>query len=369
MSSARLDKKIFSDAEAGDPYARLGLAYMYHFGKSVDQDPESAMKWYIRSSESGCSRAKWELAKIFRDGSIVENDDDLFLYYAKAAAEAGVPEAKMEIGIHCLLGGLIPKDERLAFEWMYSAAEQGLPMAQFMTGYMFGKGVGIVPNIVEQEMWYSKVGISGDADLYYWIGKNFEYGLFNIDIDPFEAGRWYKFGADMGHEKCLICWRAVLEALSGKPKDTLEEREAKLGETDVEKEKAMRDEALALADQFLEIGDDKNAFLNYQNAADLGNPTAMFTLALMYHGGVFVKRSDRMAVELLSQASLAGSEDAQFVMGGMYEEGRGVKKDLGEAVKYYTMAAANGYLAAYYSLGRYMNHPETHVRNSAVIKR
>ena len=360
---------MLHDAENGNPYAGLGLAYMYHLGKNVDPDPELAMTWYIRSSGMGCSRAKWELAKIFRDGTLVERDDHMFLTYLQKAADAGVPEAKMEIGIHNLMGDIVPHNEKMAFEWMQSAAGQGLPMAQFMTGYMFGKGMGIDPDIVEQEMWYSKLGVSGNADLFYWIGRNFEYGLFNVEVDLFEAGRWYKFGADMGHEKCALCWNAVLRALDGKEEDTLQDREFELSQTAVEIEKATRDQALALADHYLEIGDDKNAFLSYQNAAELGNPTAMFTLALMYHSGVYVKRSDRLAMELLSKASVAGSEDAQFTMGTLYEEGRGVKKDEEEAIKYFTMAAANGYLTAFYHLKKYMNHPEIHVRNSAVVRR
>jgi TPR repeat protein len=57
------------------------------------------------------------------------------------------------------------------------------------------------------------------------------------------------------------------------------------------------------------------------------------------------------------------------MLGTLYEEGRGVKKNVDEAIKYYTMAAAGGYLTAYYNLSLHMDHPEIHVRNSAVIVR
>ncbi|MDR3075338.1 MAG: sel1 repeat family protein [Candidatus Methanoplasma sp.] len=363
------DRKIFHDAEAGNPYARLGLAYMYHHGKNIDPDPELAMKWYIRSSEVGCSRAKWELAKIFRDGTIVKRDHEMFIIYLKAAAEAGVPEAKVELSFVNLDGMHMDADEDLAFEWMHSAAEQGNPMAMFMTGYMSGRGIGTVRDISEQEQWYARTGLRGDGELFYWIGRNFEYGLFNIEINLFEAGRWYKMGADMGHGKCMICWGSVLSALDGEKHDSLEERESILADTEVEREKIAREQALASADRFLEAGDEENAFRNYEISADLGNPVAMFALAMMYHAGVFVKRNDNAALELMAKASVAGSEDAQFTMGTLYEEGRGVKKDLEEAIHHYTRAAANGYLTAYYRLGLYMDHPEIHVRNSAVVVR
>ncbi|MDR1404679.1 MAG: SEL1-like repeat protein [Candidatus Methanoplasma sp.] len=369
MKSTMAEKKMFQDAEAGNPYARLGLAYMYHHGKNIDSDPELAMRWYIRSSEAGCSRAKWELAKIFRDGTIVKRDGKMFVLYLKAAADAGVPEAKVELGFANLTGTYIERNEELAFAWIHSAAEQGNPIAMFMTGYMYGRGIGKPYDMSEQEQWYAKTGLRGDGELFYWIGRNFEYGLFNIEINFFEAGRWYKMGADMGHEKCLICWDSVLFALDGGKHDSLEERESKLAETEVEKEKIAREQALAAADSFLEMGDEENAFRSYKTAADLGNPTAMFAIAMMYHAGVFVRRNDNAALELMAKASVAGSEDAQFTMGTLHEEGKGVRKDRDTAIQYYTKAAANGYLTAYYKLSLYIDHPEVHVRNSAVIVR
>ncbi|MCL1811273.1 MAG: SEL1-like repeat protein [Methanomassiliicoccaceae archaeon] len=360
---------IFQDAKAGNPYARLGLAYMYHHGKNIDPDPELAMKWYAQSSELGCSRAKWELAKIFRDGTISEKNSKTFIFYLKAAAGAGVPEAKVELGFAFLTGIHMERDEASAFGWMHSAACQGNTMAQFMTGYLYGRGIGIEQDISEQEQWYAKAGLRGDGELFYWIGRNFEYGLFNVEKDLFEAGRWYKMGADMGHEKCILCWRSVLLTLDGKEHESLEEREIRLMNTAVEKEKLLREQALVAADQFFEEGDEEKAFHYYDLAADLGNPDAMFALAMMYHVGVYVKRNDKTAIELMTKASVAGSEDAQFTLGTLYEEGRVLKKGLDEAIKYYTMAAANGYLTAYYRLSLHMDHPEIHVRNSAVVVR
>ena len=369
MKEQRATRTIFQDAEGGNPYARLGLAYMYHHGKNSDPNPELALKWYTKSSETGCSRAKWELAKIFRDGKIVKSNSELFVVYLKDAADSGVPEAKVELGLALLNGVHLNRDEESAFGWMHSAACQGNTMAQFMTGYMYGRGIGVSQNISEQEQWYAKTGLRGDGELFYWIGRNFEYGLFDVKTDFFEAGRWYKMGADMGHEKCMICWQSVLSALDGKSHDSLEERETKLMNTAVEKEKLEREEALVEADGFFEEGDEEEAFNHYQLAADLGNPDAMFALAMMYHAGVFVKRNDKTSIDLMTKASVAGSEDAQFIMGNLYEEGKGVKKNLDTAMRYYTMAAANGYLTAYYRLSLYVEHPETFVRNSAVVVR
>lgn len=361
-----MDDMIFRDAEAGNPYARLGLGYMYHHGKGVEQDSDLAMRWYTKSAEKGCSRAKWELAKIFRDGTIAEKDDANFLYYLTKAADAGIPEARAELALAYIEGRIVPKDEKKAFMWMRTSADQRFPIAQFLTGFMAGHGIGTDRDRAEEERWYSKLSVTGDADLFYWIGARCESGLFGIPPDIFEAARWYKSGADMGHEKCMICWRSVLDYLGGDKSDLMAEREMRFSRTISEREKAAVDEALHLADRLMDAGDDRGAFENYEKAALGGSPVALFTLALMYHDGFCVKRNDHVAMDLMMKAAFAGSEDAQFTIGSLYEAGRGLKKDPTEAIRYYTMAAAYGQLAAFYRLGRYMEHPEMHVRNSGI---
>jgi len=358
------DDQIFADAEAGNPYAALGVAYMYATGKDVQPDDMLAVDWFIRSADMGCPRAKWELAKAYRDGTYGETDVVKFLHYLKKAAAAGIPEARLELALHNMDGDIVTKNERIAFNWMHLAADQHLPMAEFLLGYMYGKGIGTAVNKVEEESLYSRAGLHGDAELFYWIGRNYEYGLYGVNIDMFEAGRWYKFGADMGHEACLVAWESVLAVLNGAEREDLRDREFRLSHTNAEKERTERQTALEYADSCLDSDNYEEAMDSYEEAASLGDPIAMYTLALIYHDGMIVRRNDRLALDYMKRASMAGSEDAMFIMGQLHEKGRGVPKDVNEAIHYFAMAAAQGYLAAYYSLSKYMDHPEIYVRNN-----
>ena len=72
----------------------------------------------------------------------------------------------------------------------------------------------------------------------------------------------------------------------------------------------------------------------------------------------------RKSLELLARAANAGSVDAQFMLARLYDEGGGLAESEVDAIKYYTMAAAGGYLTAFYYLNQYMEHPEVHVRRS-----
>ncbi len=356
---------IFRDAEAGNPYAALGVAYLYQHGKGIEQDYREAEQWYKHSADRGCSRAMWELAKAYRKGTFVEADFSDYLHFLKKAAGAGIPEARLELALLNISGDMVPRNPRIAFNWMRLAADQHLPMAEFLLGYMHGHGIGTKPDKAEEEMLYSRVGIHGNADLFHWIGRNYEYGLHGIEIDLFEAGRWYKYGADMGHEACFISWKAVLDTLEGNmPPESLKDREFRLSHTEAAKEHTMRDMALVYADACLNDDQYEEAIEGYEEASELGDPTAMYTLALIYHDGMIVRRNDSLSLEYMRKAAMAGSEDAQFMMGTLYERGRGVPKDVNEAIHYYSQAAAHGYLAAYYELSRFMNHPEIYVRNT-----
>lgn len=354
---------IYRDASAGDPYACLGVAYYYQTGKERDQDIQTAIKWYEKAAQGKCPRAHWELAKIYRDGEAVPRDLPHYLEHLTASAELGNAEAQLALGEEYLEGFIVKQNPITAFEWFRRSAESGESKAKFRVGYCYSQGIGVPRSRTEAELWYASTGLTGDADLFLEIGLNFEYGINGIIHNEVEAGRWYKFGVDMGHEKCMICWKALMAGLSGETKDSMDVRSYKLSTCTTQKEANIRDSALQMADDYLEAGDEAKSFSYYERAAGLGSPIAMFTVAMMYHLGIYVKRNDKKALDLLVRAASAGSEDAQFYIGRLYDEGK-MPKDENQVMKYYALAAANGFLPAFYYLGKYIDHPEVYVRRT-----
>ena len=354
---------ILRDAENGDPYACLGVAYYYQTGKGFDQDYETAIEWYERAAVGGCPRAHWELARIYRDGIMAPSNISHYLRHLTAAADLGNAMAQMTLANEYWTGKNLDQSDMMAFNWFRRAAENGEARAKFMVGYFYSKGIGVEMSQADAELWYSATGFLGDADMFMNIGLSFEYGTEGLERDEIEAARWYKFGVDMGHEKCMICWRSLSETLQGNGRDTYEVRMHKLNNSATDKEINIRNSALYIADECFEMGDTEKAFAAYEQAAGLGSPTAMFTIAMFYHNGICVKRNDKKALELLVRAASAGSDDAQFYLGRMYDTGR-IPKDENEAIKYYAKAAGNGFLPALYYLGQYIDHPEVYVRRT-----
>lgn len=354
---------LLLDAEAGDPYACLALAYFMETGKEMDQDIPEAMHWFEQAASLGCARAHWELYKFYMAGDYVERDVAIAVAHLVESAELGNVDAQNALAIEFSTGDIIEPDLEQTFAWCRRAAEQGSSIAKFAVGYMYAHGIGVARSGSEAEMWYSSAGITGDAEMFMNIGMSYEYGLNGINHNEVEAARWYKYGVDMGHEKCMLCWNSVLESLGGAPREPLEDRMRRLSETESQREVDDRNSHVADADSLLESGDADSAYEHYRKAAELGSPEGMFAVAMMRHQGIGVKRDDIDAIRLLSRAADAGSEDAQFYLARTYESSR-FPTDESQIVKLYSDAAYNGFLAAYYYLSKYVDHPEIYTRRT-----
>ncbi len=70
-----------------------------------------------------------------------------------------------------------------------------------------------------------------------------------------------------------------------------------------------------------ETGNYDRALTLFTPLAEEGNAQAQFNLALMYHGGLGVKRSEKEAVEWYERAASNGSKEAQEFLAVGYQEG------------------------------------------------
>jgi TPR repeat protein len=71
----------------------------------------------------------------------------------------------------------------------------------------------------------------------------------------------------------------------------------------------------------------------------------------MYENGHGVSEDDKQAVKWFRLAAEQGYANAQFGLGFMYENGHGVSEDDKQAVKWFRLAAEQGYANAQNSLG------------------
>ena len=77
--------------------------------------------------------------------------------------------------------------------------------------------------------------------------------------------------------------------------------------------------------------------------AEQGSSKAQFFLGFMYDFGFGVEQEDSEAMKWYRLAAEQGNSRAQFFVGLMYANGQGVSKDNQEAMKWYRLAAEQGY--------------------------
>lgn len=90
--------------------------------------------------------------------------------------------------------------------------------------------------------------------------------------------------------------------------------------------------------------------LALRQAASEGNPAALFEIAARYSDGVGVKPDLGQAVKYYEIAASGGLAPAQYRLGSLYEKGQGVAKDLEAAKLWYSRAAERGNAKATHNL-------------------
>jgi TPR repeat protein len=91
----------------------------------------------------------------------------------------------------------------------------------------------------------------------------------------------------------------------------------------------------------------------YRRAADLGNASAQFNLAVSYDEGDGVEVDHVKAFELYQKAAAQDHPAAQFNLAISYLEGEGVKKNEDKGVEWLRRAADQGYEQAISLLKQY----------------
>lgn len=103
--------------------------------------------------------------------------------------------------------------------------------------------------------------------------------------------------------------------------------------------------------QAFQGGDYKAALELWRPLADDGDPRAQYNLALLYHGGLGTEKDLGEARRWYTLAAQQGNDDAQYNLGVLYAQGQGVMRSNREAALWWRQAAAQGHAPAQFNLG------------------
>ncbi len=89
-------------------------------------------------------------------------------------------------------------DYATAFQELKPLAEQGDAMAQFILGFMYSKGQGVLQDYAEAMKWTRKAAEQGQRDAQNDLGLMYHYGQ-GVPQDYAEAVKWYRKAAEQGN--------------------------------------------------------------------------------------------------------------------------------------------------------------------------
>ena len=220
--------QIQEENDEEDPNRQNSLGEMYYYGHGVEQNFETAFKWYKRSAENGNADSQNKLGYMYSKGEGTEQNFTEAVKWWKQAADQYEASAAFNLGIMYYAGGDgIEKDEKeseywldiaanngyakvdiadyfynvndfdKAIKWYKSSAEEENLYAQKKLGYIYYNGKGIEQNYEEAFRWFKMAAYEDDSYAQMILSIMYNHG-YGIDENKEEALYWCKRAADQG---------------------------------------------------------------------------------------------------------------------------------------------------------------------------
>jgi TPR repeat protein len=175
------------------------------------------------------------------------------------------------------------------------------PLAMLMLGRMLQKGLGVEPDAMQAQYWFSKSADKGNVD------AQLAWGLILLEgPNPVEAVPPLEKAAEAGNATAQYNLGIYYSGVYGA--------------------EAQWPQAAAW----------------FQKAADQGLSDAQYNLALLYTDGRGVEKNAVKAADWFGKAALQGSADAALEYGVLVFRGEGVEKDEALGAKWLLIAANHG---------------------------
>ena len=184
-------------ALAGDVDAQFNLGSLYENGLGVEEDAETAARWYRAAAERRLDLARLALARLQRTGALEPGPDEDQIKLLETAARRGLAEAQFELGVAYDRGLGVTQNHATAAGWYQRAAEQGLTDAQYNLATLYDEGLGTPRDLERARDWYMRAADAGEPRAMNNLGYIYEKGLAGVR-DYGNAVVWYRRAAEQG---------------------------------------------------------------------------------------------------------------------------------------------------------------------------
>ena len=237
-------------------------------------------------------------------------ENDKGEYWLRKSADEGHNEAMHNFAYRCEFGISIPQNERLAAEYYKKAGDAGIPVSYNNLANLYKDGRGVEKDIRTAFKLYKLAAEQGC-----------ELGAYNL------ANEYYK-GEDVPQDEGKFFEYADMAI--------------QLGSTEIYTLLAN-----AYTEDSLMFEEDYEQVYRYtQMGADKKNPTCLNNLGYLYENGLYVTQNDRLAFNNYYESAQLGSPDGEFNTGRCFFFGIGIDINDDEAEKWMEKAEEDGYEGA-----------------------
>ena len=300
--------------------AQYRLGEMYEKGIGVESDESEAVKWYTCAADRGHIEARNHLSNnvVSQKEVIMENPLKERLSEAQhrlAVADREVVEAQFQLAI------AFEENQDYVEAIHYHrllASDKGHKGAQCRLGRIYLNGDHTSQNYIEARLLLTQSAHQGVSEAQYLLGEIYEKGLGTLKNYP-EAVKWFEMAAERGHRK------AIDKIKTQKEENPLRVLDAQ-HRLDVANEEAVVAERHTLDAKQRHINAQYNLGVLYLMPSELQNFQSAFNW--------------------FEKAGNQGLPEAQINLGLMCSKGQGMEKDNIEALKWFSLAAAQGNVTA-----------------------
>lgn len=236
---------------------------------------------------------------------LIEDEEEAYLFSIRnchSEALNGNVSAQFELGKRYEYGHGLPKDEKQACGWYWKAAEQKhMPAIEYI----------------------QKKATAGSAWAEYLCGWLYEKG-YGVLQNATKAVYWIKRAVDRHYPLAQFCMAQLYDAGNRVNKN--------------------EEEAINLCHQAAKQGCDQA--LQWLEKKAEQDAEALYALGILYFEGIGVPENKTKAFDYIQKAAKQNQPKAQYQLILCYENGYGVEKDEKQAVKYCTLLARQGYAMA-----------------------
>jgi TPR repeat protein len=259
----------------------------------------------------------------------------------QAEAKAGSIEDETKLGAAYLVGHGVAQDEKQAAYWYEKAANSGDPNAQKQIGYLYEVGLGVPRDPVRAIRWFERAVAGGNVNAKVDLGVAYMWGLgVRKDLDL--SSQFFREAAEKGVGLGACYLGDMYYFGNGVAKDEASARH--WYETGAKLHDPMSEYRLGVlrSEDRSNVPELRRAAQNFRDSVGAGYVPAMYALGLLLVRVPNLKLPQDHPVDLLREASAAGSWKASMILGVLSRDGREVSADRRTAYYQFVLAKLQG---------------------------